>query len=279
MKAALGRGLNALLPNSAEEIVKIDLDKILPNKNQPRKTFNNERLNELAESIKSKGIIQPVIISRNTDGTYNLIAGERRWRAAKIAGLKELPCLIKDYSSQDSIEIALIENIQREELNPLETAEAFDRLIKEFNITQEELSQRVGKERATIANYLRVLKLPKEVKDYINSEEISIGHAKAILSVDDKKKQIEIAKEVIKKALSVRATEQLCKKHLTSQNLISKNTRLQKSLETIELEDKLTKTLGTKVKIHHKKKRGSIEIEYYSLDELERLLEYLMRKG
>lgn len=276
MKAALGRGLNTLLPSNAEEIVKIELDKIKPNKNQPRKIFNEDKLKELAESIKSKGVIQPIIVSRNTDGTYNLIAGERRWRAAKIAGLKEIPSLIKDYSSQDSIEIALIENIQREELNPLETAEAFDRLIKDFKITQEELSQRVGKERATITNYLRVLKLPDEVKRFINAEQISIGQAKALLILEDKKTQIEVAKEIVNKGLSVRATEQLCNR-LKDPNKANKKTPPQKSLEAIEIEDKLTRALGTKVKLHHKKKRGTIEIEYYSLDELDRLLALMLR--
>ncbi|MCX8070530.1 MAG: ParB/RepB/Spo0J family partition protein, partial [Thermodesulfovibrionales bacterium] len=189
---------------------------------------------------------------------------------------KDIPCLIKDYSSQDSIEIALIENIQREELNPLETAEAFDRLIKEFKITQEELSQRVGKERATITNYLRVLKLPEEIKTFINNEQISIGHAKALLILDDRKAQIEAAKEVVKKGLSVRATEQLCNRFKDPDKSKKKSTS-QKSLEAIDIEDKLTRALGTKVKLHHKQKRGKIEIEYYSLDELDRLLEYLLR--
>ncbi|MCX8026512.1 MAG: ParB/RepB/Spo0J family partition protein [Thermodesulfovibrionales bacterium] len=274
MKAALGRGLDSLIPNRAEEITLIPINKIIPNENQPRKSFNDERLKELADSIKEKGIIQPVIVSRLQDGNYRLIAGERRWRAAGIAGLTNIPALIKDYSSQDAIEIALIENIQREDLNPIETAEAFHRLIKEYNLTQEELSKRVGKERATIANYIRVLKLPDEVKAYINNEELTIGHAKAILSIDDRQKQIKVAREIVKKGLSVRSAEVICKR---ISNPPQTKKRPEKMLEVQELEDKLKRALGTKVTIKHREKRGTIEIQYYSLDELDRLLEILLR--
>ncbi|MFQ3573455.1 MAG: ParB/RepB/Spo0J family partition protein [Thermodesulfovibrionales bacterium] len=275
MKAALGRGLESLIPNRAEEITYIPIEKIIPNEHQPRKTFNNERLQELADSIKEKGILQPVIVSRTDDGKYKLIAGERRWKAAGLAGLKQIPSLVKEYSSQDAIEIALIENIQREELNPLETAEAFHRLIQEYNLTQEELSKRVGKERATIANYLRVLRLPEEIKDYINNEDLTIGHAKALLTIDSKPKQIEAAREIIKKGLSVRAAEALCKKLSTPS---APKKKPEKIPEVQELEDKLKRALGTKVTIKHREKRGSIEIQYYSLDELDRLLEILLRR-
>lgn len=274
MKVALGRGLDSLIPNRAEEITYIPIEKIFPNEDQPRKTFNNEKLQELADSIKEKGILQPIIVSKTEDGNFKLIAGERRWRAAEIAGLKQIPALIKDYSSQDAIEIALIENIQREELNPIETAEAFNRLIREYNLTQEEVSRRVGKERATIANYLRVLKLPDEIKGYINNEELTIGHAKAILTIDNKQKQIEIAREIIKKGLSVRSAEAICKKMSTPQPPKKTSEKLP---EIQELEDKLKRSLGTKVTIKHRTKRGSIEIQYYSLDELDRILEILLR--
>lgn len=276
MKTALGRGLNSLLPSRGEEVIYVDLDRIRPNEYQPRKSFSHEKLKELAGSIKEKGVLQPVILSRTGDNDYRLIAGERRWRAAKLAGLKQIPALIKDYSSQDAIEVALIENIQREELNPVEMADAFDRLMREFNLTQEEVSKRVGKERATIANYLRILKLPDEVKAYINNQELSIGHAKAILSIEQRSKQIEAAREIIKKGLSVRAAEQVCKRLITSHSQ-PKKTR-EKSLEVAELENRLTRALGTKVKIHHRSKRGSIEIEYYSLDELDRLTQLLEGK-
>ncbi len=275
MKAALGRGLNSLLPSRAEEVIYIDLDTVTPNKYQPRKSFNDEKLKELAESIKAKGVIQPIIVVKNEHNNYSLIAGERRCRAAKLAGLKQIPALVKDYSSQDTIEVALIENIQREELNPLETAEAFNRLIKEFNLTQEELSQRVGKERATIANYLRVLKLPDEIKRHINNEEITLGHAKALLALEHKDQQIIAVREIINKGLSVRAAEQICKRIAAPSP--TKRVR-EKTPEAADIENRLTRALGTKVKLHHRNKRGSIEIEYYSLDELDRLMEILTRQ-
>jgi ParB family chromosome partitioning protein len=274
MKAALGKGLEALLPEKGDEVIKIDVEKILPNQYQPRKVFRDEALKELSASIKEKGVLQPVIVSRTGDGTFRLIAGERRWRAANMAGLKKIPALIKDVSSQDSVEIALIENIQREELNAIETAEAFNRLIKDFNLTQEALSQRVGKERATIANYLRILKLPDEIKAFINDGSISIGHAKALLSLESRQQQMVAAREIIKKGLSVREAEALCKRLSQPAKPVKKKEKLP---EVSDLENKLTRSLGTKVKIHHKEKKGKIEIEYYSLDELDRLLEILMK--
>ncbi len=275
MKAALGKGLEALLPEKGEEVIRLEIEKIIPNQHQPRKIFKDEALKELSASIKEKGVLQPVIVSRVGDGTFRLIAGERRWRAATLAGLKKIPALIKDVSSQDAIEIALIENIQREELNAVETAEAFNRLLKEFHLTQEDLSQRVGKDRATIANYLRILKLPDEIKAFINNDSISIGHAKALLTLENRQKQIEAANEIIKKGLSVREAEALCKR--LSQSVMPKKKK-EKLPEVEDLEHKLTRSLGTKVKINHKGKRGKIEIEYYSLDELDRLLEILLQQ-
>ncbi len=275
MKSALGKGLEALLPEKGDEVMKIDVAKIVPNAHQPRKTFRNEALKELADSIREKGVLQPVIVSRVGDGTFRLIAGERRWRASQLAGLKKIPVLVKDASSQDSIEIALIENIQREDLNPLETAEAFDRLLKEFKLTQETLSERVGKDRATIANYIRILKLPDEIKAMVNAGGISMGHAKAILSIESKQKQIEIAKAIVNLGMSVRAAETLCKKLVLP---APKAKKREKMPEVIDLEHKLVRALGTKVRIHHKGKKGSIEIEYYSLEELDRLVEIFTLK-
>jgi ParB family chromosome partitioning protein len=275
MKAALGKGLEALLPEKGEDVIRLEIEKIIPNQHQPRKIFKDEALKELSASIKEKGVLQPVIVSRVGDGTFRLIAGERRWRAATLAGLKKIPALIKDVSSQDAIEIALIENIQREELNAVETAEAFNRLLKEFNLTQEDISQRVGKDRATIANYLRILRLPDEIKAFINNDSISIGHAKALLTLENRQKQIEAAKEIIKKGLSVREAEALCKR--LSQPVKPKKKK-EKLPEVADLEHKLTRSLGTKVKIHDKNNRGRIEIEYYSLDELDRLLEILLQQ-
>lgn len=275
MKTALGKGLESLLPEKGVEILKIDIDKILPNEYQPRKVFKDESLKELSESIKEKGVLQPVIVSKVGDGSFKLIAGERRWRAAAMAGLKSIPAIVKEASSQDAIEIALIENIQREELNVIETAEAFQRLLNEFSLTQEDLSRRVGKDRATISNYLRILKLPDEIKAYLNDNTLSIGHAKALLSLESREKQIEAAKEIIKKGLSVRASEALCKRLSKPLKQVKRKEKLP---EVAELEDRLTRSLGTKVKIKHKEKRGKIEIEYYSLDELDRLLEILLAR-
>jgi len=274
MKTALGRGLESLLPEKGDDIIRIEVGKVLPNEHQPRKIFKDEALKELSSSIKEKGVLQPVIVSRVGDGTFRLIAGERRWRAATLAGLKKIPALIKDVSPQDAIEIALIENIQREELNPIETADAFQSLLREFAMTQEELSQRVGKDRATIANYLRILKLPDEIKAFINSSSLSIGHAKALLALDGKQKQIAAARDIVKRGLSVRETEALCKK--LSQP-IQKKKKKEKLPEVADLEDKLTRSLGTKVKVEYKGKGGRIEIEYYSLEQLDGLLEILLQ--
>ncbi len=273
MKTALGKGLESLIPEKGIEVLKIDIDKILPNEYQPRKIFKDETLEDLAESIKEKGVLQPVIVSKVGDGSFRLIAGERRWRAAAMAGLKSIPAIIKETSSQEAIEIALIENIQREELNAIETAEAFQRLLKEFSLSQEDLSKRVGKDRATISNYLRILKLPDEIKVFLNDNTLSIGHAKALLTLESRQKQIEAAKEIIKKGLSVRASEALCKRLSKPLKQVKRKEKLP---EVSDLEDRLTRSLGTKVRIRHKEKRGKIEIEYYSLDELDRLLEILL---
>ena len=274
MKTALGKGLGSLLPDRAEDIIAIDVDRVIPGEQQPRKVFRDAALKELAASIKEKGVLQPVIVSRTGDGTFRLIAGERRWRAASMAGLKKIPAMVKDVSSADSLEIALIENIQREDLNPLEMAEAFHRLIKDFNLSQEELSVRVGKERATVTNYLRLLKLPEEIKSFVNNGTLTMGHARAILSIEGRPGQVEAARRIIHKGLSVREAENLAK---TWGAEGKRKSRVKKKDPQIEsLQEKLIHSLGTKVRIHHKGKKGSIEIEYYSLDELERLLDILM---
>ncbi|GAB5045684.1 ParB/RepB/Spo0J family partition protein [Thermodesulfovibrio sp. TK110] len=273
MKKALGKGLDALIPKKEETLLEIEIERIIPGESQPRTDFNEEALKELAQSIKEKGIIQPIVVSRVGDGSFRIIAGERRWRAAKLAGLEKIPAVIKDVSTLEAIEIALIENIQREDLDPVETASAFERLLKEFNITQEELSKRVGKDRATIANYLRILKLPDEVRQYLKNGTITMGHAKAILSVEDPQKQIELANMIIKKSLSVRQTEELVKK-------IDKQKPPKKILpEIADLENKLTSELGYKVKILHKGKKGKLQIFYNSLDELDGILERIFRKS
>jgi ParB family chromosome partitioning protein len=273
MKKALGKGLESLIPKKEEILQEIEIERIIPGVSQPRTDFNEETLKELAQSIKEKGIIQPIVVSRVGDGTFRIIAGERRWRASKIAGLEKIPAVIKDVSTIEAVEIALIENIQREDLDPVETATAFDKLIREFNLTQEELSTRVGKDRATIANYLRILKLPDEVKHYLKQGTITMGHAKAILSIEDPQKQIEIANMVAKKSLSVRQTEELVKK--TDKPKLLK----EKLAEIEELEDRLTSELGSKVKILHKGQKGKLEIFYNSLDELDGILQRIFKKS
>ncbi len=271
MKTALGKGLEALIPEKGEEILNLDIDRILPGEQQPRKIFKDESLKELSESIKEKGVIQPIIVSRVGDGTFRIVTGERRWRAAMLAGLKKIPALIKNLASKDALEVALIENIQREDLNPIETAEAFNRLIRDFKLTQEEISVKVGKDRATIANYLRLLKLPDEIKSMINNGYLTVGHAKAILSIEGRTNQIEAAKKIVKGGLSVREAEALSKK-----TLIPQKPKQKKDPQISSLEEKLIRNLGTKVRIIQKGKKGKIEIEYYSLEELDRLLEILL---
>lgn len=273
MKTALGKGLDALMPDRGENIVNLDIERILPGKEQPRRVFNENALKGLSSSIKEKGVLQPIIVSRTGDGTFNLIAGERRWRASMLAGLKKIPALIKNVASKDALEIALIENIQREDLNPIETAEAFNRLQQDFNMTQEELADKVGKERATVTNYLRLLKLPDEIKNMLYNGVLSMGHARALLSLEGRLNQIEAARKIAKKGLSVREAEALAKKPLTvvkTGNFSDPQTR--------SLEEKLKKSLGTKVRLIQKnKERGKIEIEFSSLDELDRLLDILIQ--
>lgn len=272
MKTALGKGLRALIPERAETSG-IEIDRISAGRSQPRKLFRDESLKELAQSIKEKGVLQPVIVSRASEGGFTLVAGERRWRAARIAGLKEIPAIIKDVAPADALEIALIENIQREDLGPLETAGAFQTLIKEFGLTQEALSERVGKQRATVANYLRLLKLPDEVKALINEGKLGMGHARAVVSIEGKALQVEAARKIASKGLSVREAEALSKRLQSPPP--KKAAKPPKDPQIPHLEERLGKLLGLKVRIRHKGKAGSIEISYKSLDELNRLLDML----
>lgn len=277
-KVALGKGLGALIPDlagldenekKALGIMEIELDKIIPNEYQPRKRFDEERLNELAQSIKEQGVIQPIIVHRSDSG-YELIAGERRWRAAKIAGLKTIPAIVKEASKRELLEMALIENIQREDLNPLEAAEAYKRLQDEFKLTQEDLARRVGKERSTITNFLRLLGLPREVKQELASGALSMGHAKAILSLERARDQIQAASIIVNKGLSVREAEALAAR-LKSGTKEKKIRRLSHELKAVE--ERLKKALGTKVSIASRSKGGKIVIEYYSSDELDRIID------
>ena len=276
-KQALGKGLGALIPDlsslddkarKALGIHEIELDKIVPNEYQPRKTFQTESLKELAASIKEHGVIQPVIVHL-IGSNYGLIAGERRWRAARLAGLKTIPALVKEVTKRELIEQALIENIQREDLNPLEAAEAYKRLQDEFKLTQEDLAKRVGKERSTVTNFLRILGLPKELKQSLATGALSMGHAKALLSLERVRDQIQAASAIVRKGLSVREAEALASRLKNP----AKETKSRQSHELKSVEEKLKKSLGTKVSIITKAKGGRIVIEYYSAEELDRLLE------
>lgn len=277
-KQALGKGLGALIPDlsALDEkerkslgIMEIELDKLVPNEYQPRKVFNDEKLKELAASIKVQGVIQPIIVHR-IGTNFGLIAGERRWRAARLAGLKTIPALVREASKRELIEQALIENIQREDLNPLEAAEAFKQLQDEYKLTQEDLAKRVGKERSTVTNFLRMLGLPKEIKQHLASGVLNMGHAKALLSLERLRDQMFAANQIVKKALSVREAEALATR---LKKPVQEKKAPRSGTEFKALEERLRKSLGTKVSIAVKAKGGRIVIEYYSSDELERILE------
>ncbi|MTI70434.1 MAG: ParB/RepB/Spo0J family partition protein [Firmicutes bacterium] len=282
-KRGLGKGLSALIPdepveqkkedNNKNSIINIDIALIEPNGGQPRKDFSSEALEELTRSIEKHGVIQPIIV-RKVDEGYQLVAGERRWRASKEAGLKEIPCIVKDIEQNKSTEIALIENIQREDLNSIEEALAYNNLIKEYNLTQEKISEVVGKSRSYIANIMRLLNLSDEVIKLISKGKLSSGHGRTLLGVKNEKEQIELAKKVIENNLSVRETEKLVK-NLNKENDKSNTKKRNKDPILLELEENLRKRFGTKVKINKKKNKGKIEIEYYSNEDLERILEIL----
>ena len=282
-KRVLGRGLGALIPDKLSSdksnvseskieqgITNLPLHKIKANKYQPREEFEIESLKQLATSIKEKGFIQPVIV-RLQQGEYELIAGERRFRAAKMLDLKEIPVIVKDASDLDSLELSIIENIQREDLNPIDQAKAYKRLLDEFNMTQEAVADTIGKERATIANILRMLKLPQKIQEYVSRGTISMGHARAILSLNKDIEQNRLCTKVIKDDLSVRDTERYAKTISTT----SKKKTQEKDPDLIALEESLRDVLGTKVKIIRTKKGGRIEIEYYSDNDLERVITLL----
>lgn len=248
------------------------ITEVEPNREQPRKNFDKDALEELAESIKIHGLIQPIIVQKKED-YYEIIAGERRWRAAKIAGLKELPVVIKEYTPQEVMEIALIENIQRKDLNPIEEAIAYKSLINEYNLKQDELAKKMSKSRAAIANSMRLLKLAEDVQEMIINQELSMGHARALLAIEHEELQIDTAKTVIEKGLSVRETEKLVKNILKPKQIRMEIPPVDKAVYD-QIQDRLKEVMGTKVSINPKKNgKGKIEIEYYSSEELERLIE------
>lgn len=301
-KRGLGRGLSNLIPTddttedvttktskqtktgtvTKTEIVKkveqtLNINRIEPNKNQPRKEFNEDALQELADSIKQFGVIEPLVVVKRK-GYYELIAGERRWRAARLAGLKEVPVVIKDYDDQQIVEIALIENIQREDLNPIEEAHAYERLIQEFNLTQDEVAERVSKSRTTVTNALRLLKLTEKVQQMLIDDMLSTGHVRALITIADPQLQYETAMYIFDKKLSVRETESYVKKLLNKKPKEKTSEKEGPELSFLykAIENRLKESLGTKTTIKAKTKdSGKIEIEYYSQEDLERITQLL----
>lgn len=283
-RKGLGKGLGALIPQGSvfmggRTIVNIDINKIVPNPRQPRSAFNKENLQDLANSIKEQGVIEP-ILTRMRSGKYELVAGERRLRAAKLAGLAIVPSIVKDFTDEQSLELALIENLQREDLNPMDEAEGYSRLAREFKMTQDQIAKKVGKNRATVTNMVRLLSLPDKIKQSLRKQEITAGHARAILAVDDAAKQLDIWKQIISSKLNVRDVEVLAGAS-SSKPKAKKGGRkrpVTKNAELAALVDKLTTHLGTKVRIFGTPVRGKIEIHYYSKDDLERVLEILFNR-
>lgn len=291
VKRGLGKGIDAMISGDdtktkkiVKEVIKegdtIDINKIEPNSNQPRKNFNEDKIHELAESIKQHGLIEPLIVQKGKKGFYTIIAGERRWRAAREAGIKEIPVIVKDYTDQQVMEIALIENIQREDLNAIEEAEAYERLIKDFNLKQDEVAERVSKSRVAVTNSLRLLKLDPRVREMIIEDKIKSGHARALLSVTDPEEQYRLAVMIFDNSMSVRETEKMVKKYLADKDKPGKEVKekdTQTELIYKDYEEKLKTVIGTKVNINNKGKgKGKIEIEYFSPDEFDRIISMMM---
>lgn len=278
-----GKGLEALFESSKKEVNKkstqhtdgtvvlLDINKIEPNRNQPRKQFQEESLEELAESIKNYGVIQPVVVKQNDD-YYELIAGERRWRASKIAGLKEIPAIVKKYDDDKLFEIALAENLQREDLNPMEEAAGYSKLSTDFNLSQDEIAKRVGKSRSAVANAMRLLNLDSRVQELVKNGKLSSGHARSILPIENGDEQFELAEKIIDEELSVRETESLVKRLLEKKPEAAEKKSKFNTEGYNKLEENLRDILGTKVKLKSGKNKGAIEIEYYSDEDLDRIM-------
>lgn len=291
-RSGLGKGLDSLIPDTKVEkkvtkpVVKeektaengqimMKINDVEPNRDQPRKNFDEDALLELADSIKQFGVLQPLIVQKRKD-YYEIIAGERRWRAAKIAGVKEVPVIVKEYTEQEILEISLIENIQRENLNPIEEAMAFKKLINEFKLKQDEVAERVSKSRTAVTNSMRLLKLGEKVQQMIIDDMISTGHARALLAIDDEEQQYLIATKIFDEKLSVRETEKLVK-DIKNPKKEQPKKEIKNSFVYEDLEERMKSVIGTKVHVNHKPNgKGKIEIEYYSDTELERIFELLM---
>ena len=296
VKKGLGKGLDSLItdkvntkpaasknnptPKSehAADAIMMNITKVEPNREQPRKKFDEDALLELAESIKQYGVLQPLLVQERED-YYEIVAGERRWRAAKIAGIKEIPVIIKKLTRQEIMEISLIENIQREDLNPIEEAFAYKRLLEEFNLKQDEVAERVSKSRTAVTNSIRLLKLNEKVQQMVIDDMIQTGHARALLGIEDLEKQYNMAQKVFDEKLSVRETEKLVKKVQKEKEEVEK-TKMDKQLEIVyqDLEEKMKQILGTKVSINAKdENKGKIEIEYYNKEDLDRLIDMILK--
>jgi ParB family chromosome partitioning protein len=280
-KRALGRGLDALIPDIETSDLEptsffyCDVDAISPNPYQPRRTFTEDELNSLASSIKEKGVIQPLVVRPAATG-YELIVGERRWRSARLAGLKQIPVVVKDVSSAEMLELALVENIHREDLNPVEKAEAYHQLMEEFGLTQEKVAKRVGRDRSTVANFLRLRNLPKEIQADLINNTLTMGHARALIGADTPAQQKAAWRRIVSEDLSVRAAEALVKRLKTSKGKASRSkTASSTDVYMQSMADDLTRHLGTKVRIVQQGKRGRLEIEFYGSDDLDRLIALL----
>ncbi len=271
-RKVLGRGLDSLISSDAapkERIQTIGVERVRASRFQPRLTFNDDRIEELANSIREKGVIQPILVRAAGNDYFELIAGERRWRAAQKAGLTEIPAIVRRVADEDLLELSIIENVQREELNAIEEAKAYQRLAMEFGLTQDSIAQKVGKDKSSISNLLRILNLPQEVQECLSKNLITFGHAKALLTLGDPARQEAVCREIVEKGLSVRQIEQVASPEARSRRtpkLVAKDRDVQ------DVEQRLARRLGTRVRIKHGKKRGKIVIEYLSLDDLDRVL-------
>ena len=272
-KSGLGKGLGALmLENNTDSMVStstLNINEITPNKEQPRKTFDEAALEELADSIRQHGVLQPLLVRPLTSGGYQLVAGERRWRASRLAELKEVPVIIKELSDTEAMEIAIIENLQREDLNPIEEAEGLQALIDKCGYTQEQVATSVGKSRPAITNALRLLKLPEEVREMAKDGTISAGHARALLAFDNQPMMIECANQIVSKKLTVRDVEKMAKRLATSSTKTKTAQRRDSFYDEVELS--LTEALGTKVRVYNGRNKGTLEIEFYTLDDLKNI--------
>ena len=303
-KRGLGRGLDAIIPQDTEQgrrsveearkrqlaeederiakllsdgtPVLVRISAVEPCRTQPRKNFDEDALNELAESIKNYGLLTPILVRESGKNRYEIVAGERRWRASRKAGLKEIPVIVRKFTDLEVVEIALIENIQREDLDPIEEASGYQRLADEFSLTQEQISSSMGKSRAAVANSMRLLKLSREVQEMVSGGKLSAGHARALIPIEDEKKQKAAADKIVFQGLSVRQTEKLAKDILTGKSRPKKTAKVKKDAEYAKVEEQLSRALGTKVVITPAAKGGKIEIDYYDLDDLDRLIDRII---